>query len=225
MVDFDWRALCQALYKGIEGEDWGELFDAYKEMSRAVGKAQKAKALWAMKAAKDAGEEHFDPTGEDNILGRNKNKMCILGWTKPSSVCGNFMLEVSARLFGGRSVSRNGGRWLPLKFVGKADLGERLALLGSDGYEPKQVAEPQDHRHFTEDNQLAEHEDLCVKSLFFHRPSIASTCDSAESIVTPPPVSDLDDEQLRALLASPLYLQEREENAERSQVITLHEQT
>ena len=32
------------------------------------------------------------------------------------------------------------------------------------------------------------------------------------------PDSDLDDEQLRALLASPLYLQEREANAERSQV-------
>ena len=36
LVDYDWYAFCQALYKGIEGEDWGELFDAYKEMSRAV---------------------------------------------------------------------------------------------------------------------------------------------------------------------------------------------
>ena len=35
----------------------------------------------------------------------------------------------------------------------------------------------------------------------------------------PPPDSDLDDEQIRALLASPLYLQEREANAERSQVL------
>ena len=77
--------------------------------------------------------------------------------------------------------------------------------------------------HFTEDNQLAEyqdlaeHEDLRVKPLFFHRPSIASTYDSAQSIVTPLPDSDFDDEQLR-LLASPLYLQEREASAERSQV-------
>ena len=24
VVDYDWCAFCQALYKGIEGEDWGE---------------------------------------------------------------------------------------------------------------------------------------------------------------------------------------------------------
>ena len=62
------------------------------------------------------------------------------------------------------------------------------------GYEPK---------------DLAGNEDFRVKPLFFHRPSIASTYDSAESIATPPPASDLDDEQIRALIASPLYLQER----------------
>ncbi len=38
------------------------------------------------------------------------------------------------------------------------------------------------------------------------------------------PELDLDDEQLRALLASPLYLQEREEGAERSKVF-LNEKT
>ena len=31
-------------------------------------------------------------------------------------------------------MSRNGGRWLPPKFAGKADLGGRLALVGSDGW-------------------------------------------------------------------------------------------
>ena len=41
---------------------------------------------------------------------------------------------------------------------------------------------------------------------------------SADGIVTPLPDSDLDDAQLHALLVSPLYLQEREANAERSQV-------
>ena len=59
---------------------------------------------------------------------------------------------------------------------------------------------------------------IYVSNLFFHQPSRASTCDSAESIVRPPPDSDLDNEQIRALLASPLYLQDREANAERSQV-------
>ena len=57
------------------------------------------------------------------------------------------------------------------------------------GYEPK---------------DLAENDDLCVKPLVFHRPSITSTSDSAERIATLPPESDLDDEQIRALLASPV---------------------
>ena len=64
----------------------------------------------------------------------------------------------------------------------------------------------------------AEQEDFDVNHLLFHRPSAASTKDSAESIATPPPDTDLDDEQIRALLASPLHLQEREGNAGRSQV-------
>ena len=34
-VDYDWYAFCQALYKGIEGEDWREMYEAYKDMSRA----------------------------------------------------------------------------------------------------------------------------------------------------------------------------------------------
>ena len=49
LVDTDWYAFCQALYKGIEGEDWEEMYDSNKEMSRAVGvrkpqEAQNAKA-------------------------------------------------------------------------------------------------------------------------------------------------------------------------------------
>ena len=85
-------------------------------------------------------------------------------------------------------------------------------------YEPKQLAEDQEYRHFTEDKQLTEHEDLRVKPLSFHQSITASAYDSAESIATPPPEPGLDDEQLRALLASQLYLQEREASAERSQV-------
>ena len=57
LVDADWHAFCQALHQGIAGEDWKQLHDSYKAMSRAVvimkpQKAQKAKALWKMKAAK-----------------------------------------------------------------------------------------------------------------------------------------------------------------------------
>ena len=44
-------------------------------MSRAVGvmkpqEAQKAKALWAMKAAKYRREEFYDPARKDNIFGK-----------------------------------------------------------------------------------------------------------------------------------------------------------
>ena len=56
--------------------------DACKEMSRAVGvkkpqEGQKAKALWKIKAAKDAGEEYYDPTREDNIMERNKTRLAF----------------------------------------------------------------------------------------------------------------------------------------------------
>ena len=79
-VDADWYAFCQALYKGIEGEDWEEMYDSNKVMSRAVGvkkpqEAQKAKAMWAMRAAKDRTEEFYDSAREDNILRRNKSRL------------------------------------------------------------------------------------------------------------------------------------------------------
>ena len=85
LVDADWYAFCQALYKGIEGEDWEEMCEAFLEMSRAVGvekpqEAQKAKALWKMKAAEEAGEAHYDPTREDNP---NTSNIQLLRWTNP----------------------------------------------------------------------------------------------------------------------------------------------
>ena len=83
-------------------------------------------------------------------------------------------------------------------------LGSLADLHSPTGYWPKDLAE--------EDNPVQ------VKPLFFHRPRKTSTYDSAESIATPPPESDFDDEQIRALLASSLYLQEREASADRSQV-------
>ena len=51
LVDADWHAFCRAFYKGIEAKDWEELYDCYKEMSRAAGvkkpnEIQKAKFIW-----------------------------------------------------------------------------------------------------------------------------------------------------------------------------------
>ena len=37
LVDADWYAFCQALFKGIEGGDWEEMYDSYKAMSKAFG--------------------------------------------------------------------------------------------------------------------------------------------------------------------------------------------
>ena len=61
--------------KGVEGEDWDEMHDSYWVMSSAVGakkpqEAQKAKALWAMKAAKDRREEFYDPARKDKHFGK-----------------------------------------------------------------------------------------------------------------------------------------------------------
>ena len=146
LADADWHAFCQALYKGIEGEDWGELCDAYKEMSRAVEpqklqEVQKAKALCKVKAAKDAGEEYYDPTREDNILERKKTRLAlweehfkdrIVALDKALKCVDNFYLWSRHQCLV-EGVSCNACRWLPPKFVGKADLGGRLAPLGSDG--------------------------------------------------------------------------------------------
>ena len=71
------------------------------------------------------------------------------------------------------------------------------------GYEPKVLT--------------GEDTSMLIKPMFIHRPSMTSTYDSPENIATPPPWSDLDDEQVWNMLASPLYLQEREVSADRSQ--------
>ena len=55
------------------------MYESYKEMSRAGVKkqqeAQKAKALWAMKAAKDRREDFYHPAGTNNILIRNRTRL------------------------------------------------------------------------------------------------------------------------------------------------------
>ena len=59
LVDADWHVFRQAIYKGIGCRDWEELYEHYKEMSRAAGgvmkpnEGQKARDLWKTKAVKD----------------------------------------------------------------------------------------------------------------------------------------------------------------------------
>ena len=93
------------------------------------------------------------------------------------------------------------------------------------GYEPNrmvdnQIINEQEDITCSEDNQITEiggH----VKSLSYNQSLLSSTQDSIESIATPQE-ANLDDEQLRTLLASPLYPQERGASAERSQVYHYH---
>ena len=73
-----------------------------------------------------------------------------------------------------------------------------------------QIVDDQENMSFTEIEDRG-------KSLSYNQSFLSSTQDSAESIATPPE-ADFDDEQLRILVASPLFIQEREASAERSQV-------
>ena len=87
LVDADRHAFCQAIYDGIEGNEWEELYRRCKEMSKAAGAKQpsesrKAKALWAMKAANDRGDEFYDSARKDNICGTSTSKTPSSHWTK-----------------------------------------------------------------------------------------------------------------------------------------------
>ena len=83
------------------------------------------------------------------------------------------------------------------------------------------IAEPHSPTGY-EPNDLTEVDtSVLVKPMFFHRPSMTSTYDSAESISTLPPESDLGDEQIRNMLASPLYFQEREASADQIMSLSL----
>ena len=83
-VDADWHA-CQAIYPGIEGHEQETMFYYYKYLHQAVrtktlGWNQKARAPWAMKAAKD--EHNYDPTHQSiGFVGRSpKNLVAALRW-------------------------------------------------------------------------------------------------------------------------------------------------
>ena len=81
-MEADWCAFCQAIFKGVEGSEWRELYHHYRDLSKAAGakkkktsESQKAKALWAMKAAKDGWDDFYDLARKDNILGRNQTRL------------------------------------------------------------------------------------------------------------------------------------------------------
>ena len=108
---------------------------------KKLQEAQKAKALWKMKAAKDAGEDYHDPTRDYKIRERSKTRLVlweehlrdpIVTLDTALKCVENSCWKVLAQVHCGGSVL-HGRCWLPPKFVGKADLGGRLALIGSNG--------------------------------------------------------------------------------------------
>ena len=121
-------------------------FDAYKEMSRAVGvkkpqEAQKAKALWKMKAAKRCRRIILRSHACRQHPGKKQDKISTLGRAPQRSNCGtgqstevceNFVSELPARVLGGRSVLQ----WLAVassKVCGKT-IWEGAWPTGSDGW-------------------------------------------------------------------------------------------
>ena len=122
------------------------MYEADKDMSRAVAvkkpqESQKAKSIWKMKAAEEAGEEYHDPKREDNIKGRNETRLALweehlkdqLGALDKDLKCVESQHKRSRPKAVRERVVSNGCCWLPPKFVEVADMGGHLLPLGSDG--------------------------------------------------------------------------------------------
>ena len=88
----------------------------------------------------------------------------------------------------------------------------------SQVFEPNRIVDNlvMNERVCTEHHQITEIEDH-IKTLSYNQSLLSSTQDSIESIATPQE-ANLDDKQIRALLASPRYVPEREASPERSHV-------
>ena len=68
-MDEDRHAICQAIYKGVEGWEWENMFSKLVELHRAVnleklGVSMKARALWSMRDGNENGEAHNDQSSE-----------------------------------------------------------------------------------------------------------------------------------------------------------------
>ena len=94
-----------------------------------------------MKAAKEAGEEHYDPKREDKIKGRNEARLALLevhlkdpiGALDKALKC---VWKLSSKGLGQSTSGKGFLQWLLLassEVVGEAGLGGHPASPGSDG--------------------------------------------------------------------------------------------
>ena len=142
LVDADWHAFCQAIFKGIEGSEWEELHIHYREMCKAAGakkpsESQKAKALWVLKASKDRREEFYHPARKENKQTKLEpwEELALDNALKcqeiPIGV--DLLLKILAKSHAYCNGLHLGGLRLFAKDEGKFVLGRCLALLGPVG--------------------------------------------------------------------------------------------
>ena len=77
LVDEEWHAVCQAIYKRVEGAEWENLRYKFVEINmefnvRHQSGSSRAKTLRKVRDAKERGDEHYDQTSEHNIVNRDR---------------------------------------------------------------------------------------------------------------------------------------------------------
>ena len=77
LIDADWYAFSQALYKGIEGKDREEMYDSYKVMSKAMGVKKPQAMIWLAKLT------FWEEIRRDWSCGNSTSKIQLLRWTEP----------------------------------------------------------------------------------------------------------------------------------------------
>ena len=107
---------------------------------------------------------------------------------------------------------------IPAQIHGNAGVMDIPIQYLSQVFEPNRIVDNlvMNERVCTEHHQITEIEDH-IKTLSYNQSLLSSTQDSIESIAAPQE-ANLDDKQIRALLASPRYVPEREASPERSHV-------
>ena len=82
LVDADWHAFCQAIYKGIEGEYWEELYEHHKEMSKAAGFMKPNENRKRTLTTQNARTTFWGETKHDWNCGKSTSKNRTWHWTK-----------------------------------------------------------------------------------------------------------------------------------------------
>ena len=79
-VDADWYAFCQALYKGIEGEVWEEMYESYKEMSKAVERQPRMQEKNTTTREKKDKLSTLEKHLKDPIVALDRALKCVEKW-------------------------------------------------------------------------------------------------------------------------------------------------